>query len=245
MTRERLLLRHDGIARLIHLGAAILIIALVVSGFGLAGLIPDPLASLLGGHLAFDNLHMLFGLILSATLVLLPPLMLSRTRGLFQDVIDFRRSDIRWPLAFLRFSLHPERHRPPHHKGRFDPAQRVIFLGLGLSLALLAVSGIALYLVPPSARILLAWVVRIHIFATVILLVCVSIHVLAGSGLLPTHRGVTRAMFGSGRVRLSLARRLWPHWARREATESDLVDPVPEVGTEGSEIVDPSPADPQ
>ncbi|MBN9151164.1 MAG: cytochrome b/b6 domain-containing protein [Micrococcales bacterium] len=226
------------------MGAAILIIALVVSGFGLAGLMPDPVASLLGGHLVFDTTHTLFGFVFSIALMLLPPLMPTRTRCLVRDVTDFHRPDIHWPLAFLRFSLHPERRRPAHHKGRFDPAQRVIFLGLGISLVLLVVSGLVLSLIPPSARVLLAWAVRIHIFATVMLLVCASIHVLAGSGLLPTHRGVTRAMFGSGRVRLSLARRLWPQWARIEATESDLVDPDPEVGTVGGEIVDPSLEDP-
>lgn len=245
MTRERLLLRHDRSTRLVHLGAAIAIIALVVSGFGLADLMPDPVVSLFGGHLAFDTMHRLFGLIFSAALVLLPVLMPARAKGLVRDVTDFHRPDTRWPLAFLRFFLRPEQHRPPHHKGRFDPAQRVIFLGLGISLLLLVVSGVSLYLMPPSARMLLAWAVRIHIFATVVLIVCAGIHILAGSGLLWTHRGVTRAMFGNGRVRVSLARRLWPHWARRTAAESDLADPAPEVDASGRHIVNSSPEDPQ
>lgn len=132
------MLRHDRGARLIRLGAAILIMALVVSGFGLAGLIPDPMTSLLGGHLVFDTTHTLVGLVFSAAFAFLPPLMPARARGLVRDVGKFDRTDTRWPLAFLRFSLHPRRPWPPHHEGRFDPAQRVIFLGLGISLVLLS-----------------------------------------------------------------------------------------------------------
>lgn len=246
MTGEQTLLRHDRDARLIHWAVAVAVIALVFSGLGLAGLMPDPVASLLGGHVWFGTTHRLFGFIFSAALVLVPLLAPTRTRNLLGDVSDFRRSDVRWPLAFLRFSLHPRRSRPPHHDGRFDPVQRVVFLGLGGSLLLLVGSGTVLYFAPPYARLILAWAVRIHIFAAVVLIVCASIHIFAGSGLLPTHRGVARSMFGNGRVRLGLARRLWPGWARRQAADSAFApDPASEVGDSGQRASGPPPSEPR
>ena len=246
MTGEQTLLRHGHDTRLMHWAVAAAVIALVVSGLGLAGLIPDPVTSLLGGHLWFDTMHRLFGLIFSAALVLVSLLVPGRTLGLLGDVSDFRRSDVRWPLAFLRFSLHPQRSRPPHHDGRFDPVQRVVFLGLGGSLVLLVASGIVLYFAPTYSRLVLAWAVRVHISATAVLIVCVCIHILAGSGLLPTHRGVARAMFGNGRVRLSLARRLWPGWARRQATDCDFApNPSAEVGDSGERASGAAPSGPR
>jgi cytochrome b subunit of formate dehydrogenase len=222
------------------------VIALVFSGLGLAGLMPDPVTSLLGGHVWFDTMHRLFGLIFSAALMLVSLLVPARTRGLLSDVSGFRRSEVRWPLAFLRFSFHPRQSRPPHHDGRFDPVQRVVFLGLGGSLILLVGSGIVLYFASPYARLILVWAVRVHVFATVVLIVCVCIHILAGSGLLPTHRGVARSMFGNGRVRLSLARRLWPGWARRQATDSNFApDPASEVGDSGQQVSSPPLSEPR
>ncbi len=241
-----MLLRHNGDIRLAHLGGAVAVFALVFSGLGLAGLLPDPLASLLGGHLWFDTMHRLFGLIFSAALVLVTLLVPTRTRNLLGDVSDFRHSDARWPLAFLCFSLHPKRRRPPYHSGRFDPVQRVVFLGLGGSLILLVGSGIVLYFASPYARLILAWAVRVHVFATVVLIVCVCIHIFAGSGLLPTHRGVARSMFGNGRVKLSLARRLWPGWTGRQATESDLApDPASGVVDSGKRASGLPPSEPR
>lgn len=220
MTRGHTLLRHGRDTRRAHLGVAVAVIALVFSGLGLAGLLPAQVVSLLGGHVWLDTTHRLFGLIFSVAFVLLALAVPVRTRGLMDDLSKFRRSDARWPLAFLQFSLHPERHRPPHHDGRFDPGQRVVFIGLGGSLVLLVASGVVLYIAPSSARLVLAWGVRVHIVATVVLIACACLHILAGSGLLRSHRGVARSVFGDGRVRLSLARRLWPTWAREHQAES-------------------------
>ncbi len=200
---------------------ALLVTVLVVTGLGLVGWLPERLAAMFGGHLWFDTVHRQLGLFLAGAAVLLALWVPAKMLGLWEDVATFRVSDRRWPLAFLRFSLSPKRHPAPSHEGRFDPLQRVVFLGLGISLLLLVVSGVILYFVSPYARGVLAWSVRVHVLATVVFTVLVCLHIFAGSGLLRTHRGVAAVMFGDGRVSLNLAQRLWPGWTRQQMAECD------------------------
>jgi hypothetical protein len=79
----------------------------------------------------------------------------------------------------------------------------------------LVTTGFASNSTPTNIRLLFAWAVRIHLAAAWVFIGAVGVHVVAGTGLLPTHRGVARAMFGDGRVQTELVCRLWPGWTAR------------------------------
>jgi formate dehydrogenase subunit gamma len=215
-------LRHAGDVRLAHLTWAIAGGWLSASGLGIHERLPAWAIHLLGGHVVLVTWHGRVGDMLGLALLLAAFFvrkMLSRFLG---AIMQFHRADAAWPLALLRSLRHP-RQQPvlPWHDGRFDPAQRLIFLILIGSFTLLVMTGLAFNFIPTNIRLLFAWTVRIHLAAAWVLIAAVGVHIIAGTGLLPTHRGVARAMFGDGRVRIDLARRLWPGWtARRPESKS-------------------------
>lgn len=213
------LLRHGGATRLAHVVLALVVGVLIVGGLGVAERLPDELISLFGGHTRLATVHRNTGLAVGFALLVLALVAPGRLIGLLADVLQPHRGRVRWLCAFLRYSLH-RRRSSPWHDGRFDPLQRLVFLVLGGSLLVLVVSGGVIYASPPQARLLLAWAIRLHGAAAVALIGAVCLHVFSGSGLLPSHRGVARAMLGDGRVSLVVARRLWPGWTRR-ATDRD------------------------
>ena len=212
------LARHSLGARVLHALDALVIMVLLASGLALGELLGEQIVALFGGHLLVNATHQLLGLAFVIAWVLLVLAMPDRVHGLLRDTVYFRRRELRWPLDFLRFSLWPRRFAPPFHDGRFDPAQRVIFISTIVALALMGVSGVYLYLAPPLGRMMLAYAIRIHIATAWVLIGCLCIHAVAGSGLLRTHRGLATAMFGDGRVAVALARTLWPGWSRRQAS---------------------------
>ncbi len=213
---ERTLLRHGRRARLAHLVLALLVLALIVSGLGMGGRLPDSLTNVLGGHEKLAAWHRQLGLVFGACLLGLPLVAGGRLRRMLAEMVRFHRSELRWFVPFLRYCLRPHRHEPPFHYGRYDPGQRIVFLLLGSSLLVCTLSGLVLYVAPPQHALLLAWAIRFHVGASVALIAGVGLHTLAGSGLLPSHRGVARGMFGDGRVAVVLARRLWPGWTARQ-----------------------------
>src|SRR5699024_4088311 len=109
---------------------ALAIIVLLVTGLALGGYFADQLVALLGGHLLVNTMHSMLGLAFAVALVLLVLLLPAKVKWLLQAALYFRRNELRWPLDFLRFYLRPGRHVAPFHDGFFDPAQRVIFIGL-------------------------------------------------------------------------------------------------------------------
>lgn len=216
MTRATLA-RHSVAARVLHALNALLIIVLLVTGLALGDLLAGSMVVMLGGHSAVNATHQFLGL---AFVMVWTGLLLVLPGGLGQllrDTVYFCRSELRWPLDFLRFSLWPRHYPAPFHDGRLDPAQRVIFIGIIAAVSLVSISGMYLYLTPPFGRLMLANAIRLHIGAAWLLIGCVCIHVAMGSGLLRTHRGILSAMFGDGRVKVTLARALWPGWARRQS----------------------------
>lgn len=225
--QEATLLRHGRGARLAHLVLALLLLAVVVSGLGMGGRLPGWLTGLLGGHERLGAWHRQLGLVFGGSLVVLPLVAGGRLRQMLVEMARFHRSELRWFSLFLRYCLRPKRYQPPYHDGRYDPAQRVVFLLLGSSLAVCTISGGVLYTAPPGQRLVFAWAIRVHIAASIVLIATVGLHVLAGSGLLPSHRGVARVMFGDGRVPVSLACRLWPGWTARR-----LAAGAPDVAAE-------------
>lgn len=216
------LARHSLGVRALHAINALVTIVLLVTGLALGGFLTQNMMAPLGGHVVVNVTHRLLGLAFVVAwllLVLALPGMIDR---LLHHVLYFRRNELRWPLAFLRFYLRPRRYPVPFHDGRFDPAQRVIFIGIIGAVVLMGVTGVYLYLTPQFSRLMLAYAIRIHIVAAWLLMGCLGIHIVAGSGVLRTHRGLVTAMFGSGRVDVTLAQALWPGWARRRAG----IDPV-------------------
>jgi cytochrome b subunit of formate dehydrogenase len=210
------LARHGLRARALHSLTALVIAVLLVTGLALGDVFANSVVTLLGGHLAVNSVHRQLGMILATALVLLVLLLPGRVRCLLHDTIHFKRDELSWPLDFLRFYLRPARHPVPFHDGRFDPLQRVIFAGIIGSVVLVCASGVYIYLAPPLRQLLLAYSIRTHIVASWLLIGFLCAHILAGCGLLRTHRGIATAMFGDGRVAVGLANNLWPGWTRRQ-----------------------------
>src|SRR5690625_7765123 len=120
----------------------------------------------------------------------------------------FRRTDWAWMPAFARHYFRPGHHAPPFHEGRFDPAQRLVFIGLTVSLVLVAASGSVLFAFVDMSRAVFMWTIRTHIAAGWLRIISTILHVLARLGLPRRHRRLVRAMVGAGRVRLGEARTL-------------------------------------
>lgn len=232
------LLRHRLGARVLHAVDALLVLVLLASGIALGSWLSPQATALLGGHEALAAAHQKLGLVFVIAWLLMAAWAPARWARVLCDVLHFRRRDRRWPVEFLRHYRHPKGHAAPFHDGRFDPVQRLVFLGLIAAIALASASGIALYLAPfgPSA---LAWAVRVHGASVGLLLACLGVHIAAGSGVLRTHRGLARAMFGNGQVPVPMAQALWPAWTRHElgaqARGTDEPSPV-------APAHDPSPA---
>ncbi|MDE3097694.1 MAG: cytochrome b/b6 domain-containing protein [Chloroflexota bacterium] len=219
--RQPTLLRHERRARLAHLLLAVLVLALVVSGLGMGGRLPGSLTALLGGHERLAAWHRQLGLVFGVCFLTLPLVAGGRLRQMLVEMVRFHRDELRWFFPFFRYCLRPHRHEPPLHDGRYDPAQRIVFLLLGSSLLVCTLSGLVLYVAPPQQTLLLGWAIRVHVGASVVLIASAALHVLAGSGLLPSHRGVARVMFGDGRVPVALASRLWPGWTARQVAPKE------------------------
>ena len=210
------ILRHAGGVRLAHLTWAIAGGWLVASGLGIHETLPAWASHLLGGHLVLVTWHGYIGDMLALALLLATFFVRNGLSRFLGAIMQFHRADAAWPLALLRALLHPGQQPVlPRHGSRFDPAQRLVFLIVVGSFALLVMTGLAFNFIPTNIRLLFAWTVRIHLATAWVLIAAVGVHIIAGTGLLPTHRGVARAMFGDGRVRIGLARRLWPGWTAR------------------------------
>lgn len=212
--------RHGLEVRVLHGLNAAIVAVLLVTGLAVGDVLGDGVVGWLGGHVGLNDAHQWLGLGLTAALGSLVLARPRRSVRLLRDMQHWRRTDWRWPLAFLRFYREPRGHRAPFHDGRFDPLQRLVLVGLVSGLALAGASGIYLYWMPPLGRIYIAWAVRVHVTSSWLLIACLVPHIVAGVGLPRTHRGLLRAMFGDGCVDRSLAEALWPGWVRQHDDDS-------------------------
>lgn len=203
--------RHALPARLGHGAAVVAVALLLVTGWALAQVLPEGLVGWLGGHALASGAHDLLGLAGAAVAAGVAAVLRRRVGGLLRELGGVRREDFIWLRGFLR---DPLGRRAPRawHAGRLDPLQRWVLAVMLAMLALAAASGVCLYFTPPGWRWVFVVAVRLHVAASEVLVAAVLVHVLAGSGLLPTHRGMARSMFGDGTVPLATARRLWPGW---------------------------------
>lgn len=222
--RQATLARHGLPVRLLHAVNALAVLVLLATGAALDGRLGA--GALLGGHAALHAAHQKLGLLFVIAWLLLAAWRPGAFARLLGQVLHYRRGDASWPLAFLRFCFRPDCHAAPFHDGRFDPAQRLVFLALIATALLASASGIYLYLAPPLGPAALAWAIRLHMAAVWLLMGGLGLHIVAGAGVLPTHRGLARAMFGNGRVPAALAQVLWPAWAGRAAAKEAAAGPA-------------------
>jgi cytochrome b subunit of formate dehydrogenase len=134
-------------------------------------------------------------------------------RGVFTFVVEsvrFHGSDLRWFARWPRAIFTSEF---PHHRGHFDPGQRIANIVMVGGLLALVVSGIGLVLVHGGPAFV--WLSRIHRWSTYAVTPVIVGHVVVASGILPGYRGVWRSMHGRGAVDEKTARRLWPAWTDR------------------------------
>ncbi len=209
--------RHDATSRVLHALDALLVLALLVSGAALGEWLAPALVARLGGHEAINAAHQWLGLAYVSAILVLGIVLRRRLAGLIRHLHHWQWRELRWPVAFLAHLLAPGTHRAPFHAGHFDPLERLVLAVLCLALAVVAASGLYLYWLPDAPRWVFIVAIRAHMYAASTLLVALSLHVLAGLGILPTHRGIARAMFGDGRVSETMARTLWPAWAEHAA----------------------------
>ena len=126
------------------------------------------------------------------------------------ESVRFRASDRRWFLAWPAALLTG---RFARHEGHFDPGQRIMNVLLTLSLLVLVGSGLGLVSLHGGP----AYVVfnRLHTWSTYLVTALLAGHILIAAGVLPGYRGVWRSMHLGGRLRIGVARRLWPGWLER------------------------------
>lgn len=198
------------------LNAAVLLV-LVATGLAIGDFVAPWLVARFGGHDVLDDVHQDLGLAFVAAVVLAGCVGWRAARTLACRLCRFRATERAWPLAFARHALAPSRHPPAEHAGAFDPAERVVLGVVLLAVVIAGASGVYLYFLPVAPRWVFLVAIRAHVYSAWVLIVALGIHIVAGLGVLPTHRGIARAMFGDGTVPLATARRLWPGWTRRRS----------------------------
>ncbi|NUT32573.1 MAG: cytochrome b/b6 domain-containing protein [Hamadaea sp.] len=203
--------RYNRRTRWFHAAAYLTVTVLLATGWllvaGREGR-PSPLARVTG--VADTTLHLWAGWALTALAVVASTLGVRAAVTFVAESVRWRRGDLRW---FVRWPAALVTGRFADHDGHFDPGQRIANLVMAALLVALVGSGIGLVLVPGGPGFL---VLRdIHRWATFLLTPVLIGHVVIASGVLPGYRGVARAMHLGGRLRVAVARRVWPGWARR------------------------------
>src|SRR5690625_1141511 len=122
--------RHGLLTRWLHGANALTVLVLLFSGLALGDRLGDGPVELLGGHELVNDVHQWLGTGYTAAAVVLGLVFARKTAGLSKDVAVFRRADRAWVPAFARHYFRPGQYAPPFHEGRFDPAQRLVFIGL-------------------------------------------------------------------------------------------------------------------
>jgi cytochrome b subunit of formate dehydrogenase len=158
---------------------------------------------------------------------LLAAVVLFGFRGIATFVVEslrFGRGDGAWIAGWPRAALTGKFR---HHRGHFDPGQRVANVVIVVGLLVLVASGTALVFIHGGA-----WFVRlafVHRWTTFLLAPIIAGHVLVASGVVPGYRGVWRSMHWGGRVRTETAARLWPGWLEEQGSDAAATAPEPDL----------------
>jgi len=209
-------LRHTLAARLGHGAAAFSVALLLLTGYALAEALSPRVTGWLGGHAVVSGVHDAWGLGFAVAAVALLAVRWRASCRWLGRLCRVPRQDFIWLRDFLH-DFSGVREPRAWHAGRLDPLQRWVLALVLVMLSVVTVSGICLYLAPSEWRWVFVVAVRAHIYANEVLLAALAVHVLAGLGILPTHRGIWRSMFGDGTVPLATAQRLWPAWTAEQS----------------------------
>jgi cytochrome b subunit of formate dehydrogenase len=153
------------------------------------------------------TLHTIAGWVLTGLVAVAITVGLRAARTFAVETVRRDRGDLRW---FVRWPVAVFTGRFAHHRGHFDPGQRVANVVLVILLAALVASGVGLTLIVGGPGFV--WLQRVHRWSTYLITPVLAGHILIASGVLPGYRGVARAMHLGGRLRVETARRVWPVW---------------------------------
>lgn len=215
--------RYSRRTRWFHATTYVLVLVLLGTGWWLlAGRegSPSPAARLTG--VSDATLHTYAGWALAGLTAAGVTVGARAARTFLRESIRLDRGDPRW---FLRWPAAQITGRFPRHEGHFDPGQRAANLVMVALLAALVGSGVGLTMVVGGAGFV--WLQRVHRWSTYLITPVLIGHILIASGILPGYRGVARSMHLGGRLRVEVARRIWPGWLERRLTRIDAAATAP------------------
>jgi formate dehydrogenase subunit gamma len=124
-------------------------------------------------------------------------------------------------------------HMPKQHEVK--SGQRLSDGLLILAAVLIAVTGVVLWAGRFVAPQVFAVALMLHDVAFVLVSVIMCAHVYLGAGVFQPYRGLSRLMFGNGRVTLAEARYHWGHWADEQMESGENVIEIADSNTPLSE----------
>lgn len=220
-------LRHGLRTRVLHALNALALLVLLASGLALGDWLPASIVAVVGGHDAIDGVHRWLGLAFVGAAILACTWWRAPARWLARQLTCWHRREWRWPLDYLRHALAPARRHAPFHNGYFDPLERLVLSLLLLAVIVAGVTGVYLYWLPPAPLWVFLVMIRAHVGAAWAAIALLCIHIIAGLGVLPSHCGIARAMFGDGTVPETTARRLWPGWVAKTGARDETRENLP------------------
>jgi formate dehydrogenase subunit gamma len=210
-TERDVVQRYPRSTRWLHAGVYTTVLVLLATGIwlliGKEG-VPSPLSRLTG--VADTRLHVWVGWAFTALLGIGIVLGARSAVGFVVASERFRQGDLAWLRAWPRALVTG---RFPRHEGHFDPGQRIANMAMVVCFAAVTGSGIAMATMHGGPAFV--WLVPLHTWSTYLLIPLIVGHVVIASGVLPGYRGVWRSMHLGGRLRVGVARRLWPGWTER------------------------------
>ena len=156
------------------------------------------------------TIHELAGLALIVVTLAYCAVRIRRTGRFVRDSTTFRPGDTRWLAGWPRAAVTG---RFRSHDGRYDPGQRIANLVMIGLLVVIALSGVAMLVLPDGGSGVGAF--EIHRWAAYAVTPVLVGHIVIASGALPGYRGVWRSMHLGGRLPRPVAQRLWPGWTSR------------------------------
>jgi cytochrome b subunit of formate dehydrogenase len=219
--------RYSRRARWYHAATYLLVLLLLGTGWWLlAGQEGRPSIAARITGVSDTTLHTYAGWALTVLVAAAVTVGARAVRTFIAESVRFERGDLRW---FTRWPAALITGRFQRHDGHFDPGQRVANLVMVVLLAALVGSGVGLTQVAGGPSFV--WLSRIHRWSTYLITPVLGGHILIAAGVLPGYRGVARSMHAGGRLRVEVARRVWPGWLNRRLAGED---PEPAAGQQRS-----------
>lgn len=213
--RSRTLERYNRRTRWYHAAVYVVVLILLGTGWWLrTGQEGQPSIAARVTGIADTTLHTVAGWVLTGLVAVGITVGFRAARTFAAESVRADRGDLRW---FVRWPAAVFTGRFAHHRGHFDPGQRVANVVLVVLLAALVASGVGLTLVVGGPGFVCLQ--RVHRWSTYLITPVLAGHILIASGVLPGYRGVARAMHLGGRLRVETARRVWPGWLEQKSDD--------------------------